>query len=85
MPWSKRKPLVWDSTCSDTLCKSYVASASRKAGAAATKAETRKRDLYAALPIQYRFVPFAVETLGNFGDDALNLVQDLVPSPIRIQ
>ncbi len=77
MPWSKGRSLVWDATCSDTLCKSYVTSTSRNAGAAAAKAETRKRDLYAELPSQYQFVPFAVETLGSFGDDALKLVHDL--------
>ncbi len=41
------------------------------------KVETRKRDLYAELPSQYQFVPFAVETLRSFGDDALKLVHDL--------
>jgi hypothetical protein len=76
-PWSKGKCLVWDATCVDTLCKSYIPSTSRIAGAAAAKAEKKKKDLYSNLPNQYIFCPFAVETLGTFGDEALQLVSEL--------
>jgi hypothetical protein len=76
-PWSKGKCLVWDATCVDTLCKSYIPSTSRFAGAAAAKAEQKKKDLYSNLPNQYLFCPFAVETLGTFGEEALELVSEL--------
>jgi hypothetical protein len=33
--------------------------------------------LYSNLPNQYIFCPFAVETLGTFGDEALQLVSEL--------
>jgi hypothetical protein len=76
-PWSKGKCLVWDATCVDTLCKSYLSSTSHTAGAAAAKAEKKKKDLYSNLPNQYIFCPFAVETLGTFGEEALQLVSEL--------
>jgi hypothetical protein len=76
-PWSKGKCLLWDATCSDTLAKSYVASTSRSAGAAALQAEKKKCRKYQGVASLYNFVPFAVETLGPFGDEALDLVKDL--------
>jgi hypothetical protein len=76
-PWSKGKCLVWDATCVDTICKSYVSASCHTAGAAAAKAEKKKRDLYSQLPNQYLFCPFAVETLGTFGEEALQLVHEL--------
>ncbi len=66
-PWSRGRSLVWDATCVDTLCKTYVPITARTAGAAAAKAEKKKRDLYALLPHQYQFLLFAVETIGPFG------------------
>jgi hypothetical protein len=77
VPWSRGKCLVWDATCTDTLCKSNVSSTSRTPGAAAAKSENKKRDLYSELPSQYTFCPFAVETLGTFGEEALKLTHDL--------
>ena len=68
---------MWDATCADTTCKSYVQSSSRVAGAAAERSENRKRTKYRFLENNYIFCPFAVETLGTFGEAALNLVKDL--------
>jgi hypothetical protein len=76
-PWSRGKSLVWDATCADTLCRSYVDATSRSPGAAAERSERRKRDVYSELPSQYSFCPFAVETMGTFGEEALKLVRDL--------
>ncbi len=76
-PWSRGKCLVWDATCADTLCRSYVDSTSRSPGAAAERSEIRKRDLYSELPSQYMPCSFAVETMGTFGEEALKLVRDL--------
>lgn len=77
IPWSKGKCLVWDATCVDTLANSYVASSSRSAGAAAKIAETKKRSKYSLLMTQYKFCAFAVETLGTFGEEAIELVNEL--------
>jgi hypothetical protein len=67
-------PPGWDV---DTLCKTYVPITARTVGAAAAKADKKKRDLYALVPHQYQFLPFAVETIGPFGDDALKFVRQL--------
>lgn len=75
--WSNGRSLVWDATCVDTLCKSHVPVTSISAGAAASKAEKKKRTTYKDLPEQYRFCPFAVETTGVFGKEASDLVKDL--------
>jgi hypothetical protein len=76
-PWSRGKSLVWDATCVDTLCKSYVPATAKNSGAAAARAEKKKTDLYAQLPSQYQFVPFAVETLGPIGEAAQKFIREL--------
>ena len=76
-PWSMGKCLVWDATCSDTLAKSHLPSTSHTPGAAAAKAEKRKYEVYSDMPKHYIFCPFAVETLGPLGEDALKLVREL--------
>jgi hypothetical protein len=43
----------------------------------AGKAEKKKKDLYFNLPSQYLFCPFAVDTLGSFGEEVLQLVSEL--------
>jgi hypothetical protein len=69
---------VWDATCSDTLCKSYILILlTSRTGAAAAKAEKKKRDLYSQLPNQYTLRPFVVETLGSFGYDVLQLLRQV--------
>jgi len=77
LPWSKGKCLVWDATCADTICKSYVQFTSQVAGAAAERRERVKRTRYSFLENNYIFCPFAVETLCSFGEEALNLIKDL--------
>jgi hypothetical protein len=77
------KCLLWDPTCSDTLAKSYISSTSCAAGAAALNAEKRKHKKYEGVANLYKFVPFAVETLCPFGEEALDLVKDLRQTPDR--
>jgi hypothetical protein len=78
VPWSRGKSLLWDATCTDTLAKSYVKASSRSVGAAAALAETRKLNKYLpGVPMMFQFCPFAVETLGTFGESALRLVNEL--------
>jgi hypothetical protein len=75
--WSKGKCILRDATCADTLASSYVSSTSRPAGAAALQAEKKKLRKYQGALSRYLSVPFAVETLGPFGEEALGLVKDL--------
>ena len=78
IPWSKGKCLLWDATCVDTLARSYISATSRLAGSAALKAEVKKSKKYfKAVSSLYIFCPFAVETFGTFGEEALNLVKEL--------
>jgi hypothetical protein len=85
MPWSKGKRILWDATCSDTLAKTYISSAAHSAGAATLSAEKRKHKKYEGISNKYMFVPFAVETLGPFGEEALALVKDLGKRLIEIE
>jgi hypothetical protein len=74
-PWSRGKSPVWDATCVDTLCKSYVPATAKNPGAAAARAEKKKTDLYAQIPSQYQFVPF--ETLGPVREASHKLIREL--------
>lgn len=77
IPWKRGKPLVWDFTCADTLCKSYVKSTSKTRGAAANTRETVKKSKYASLEDRFCFVPIAIETMGSWGADGRKLVEDI--------
>ena len=77
IPWANGKCLVWDATCSDTICKTYIHASSRVAGSAAERREKQKRSLYQSLGNNYVFCPFAVETLGTFGEESISLVHEL--------
>lgn len=59
------------------MATSYLNSTSRSAGAAAQSRELLKRRKYAKVTDIYKFCPFGVETLGPFGEEALDLVKDL--------
>ena len=72
-------PLVWDFTCPETLAPSHVARSSNVAGAAASTAEQNKRSKYARLVSANNviFVPVAIETLGSWGLEAVDLCRDI--------
>jgi hypothetical protein len=61
----------------DTLCKIYLPATAKNPGAAADRAEKKKIDIYAQLPPQDQFVPFAVETLGPIGKAAHKFIREL--------
>ena len=46
--WKNGKCLIWDFTCADTLCKSYVKKATKEVGSAAAGREVKKVDKTAA-------------------------------------
>ena len=77
IPWKCGKPLVWDTTCPDTLAPSCMNLAIREAGAVAGEAERRKRLKYSNLISCYHFVPIATETLGVFGLEAWSFLKEL--------
>ena len=77
IPFSQGKCLVWDFTCPDTLAPSHLSQSSLAAGSAASGAESRKRAKYAELARSHTFVPVAVETLGEWGEGAIDLTSDL--------
>ena len=77
IPWSQGRCLIWDFTCPDTLAQSHLLQSSLAAGSAASVAETNKVSKYGNLATTYRFAPFAVETLGGWGPEALALSSEL--------
>ncbi|CAH2232343.1 jg26186, partial [Pararge aegeria aegeria] len=79
VPWERGRALVWDATCVDTLAPSHIRETMLKAGAAAEKAETNKRNKYSSLIPNYIFVPFAVETLGPWSNSAKKFIQNITP------
>ncbi|KAJ4446533.1 hypothetical protein ANN_13229 [Periplaneta americana] len=77
IPWSRRKSLIWDSTCVDTLAQSHFPNTSRRAASAAELAVKKKVNKYAHLLDNYIFIPFAVETIGPWSHDAKVLVSQI--------
>jgi len=76
IPWADGRCLLWDATCVDTLARTHLSRTSRNAGGAAATAEVKKIAKYMPdIQFQYIFCPFAVETMGAFGEEALKLVK----------
>ena len=65
--WKNGKCLIWDFTCADTLCKSYVKKASAEVGSTAARREDKKVEKYSNLSENYLFVPVGIETYGAYG------------------
>jgi hypothetical protein len=76
LSWKQGKSLIWDFTCCDTICDSYVKSSAKKAGSAAELREVQKAKHYKELT-NYHFVPVAVETFGAWGSQGLNLIKEI--------
>ena len=80
VPWSRGQHLVWDATCWDTLADSHVKISSKQARRTAELASTSKHNKYSELNANnYIFNAFAVETLGRWSNDALNLINKIGP------
>ena len=78
LPWANGRCLVWDFTCPDTLAASHLNRAVLGSGVVANDAESRKSIKYSSLSALYRFIPIAIETLGEPGDEALSFFMTLV-------
>ena len=74
IPWRLGKSLIWDATVVDTFATSHVQVTSKLAGSAARKAEDLKRTKYRELEGRNIFLPFAAETTGVIGPDALYFI-----------
>ena len=61
----------------DTYAPSHLALAAREAGAVAIQTKQQKIEKYAHLSASHHFVPFAVETSGVFGPEALSLLEEI--------
>lgn len=78
IPWSKGQNLVWDATCSDTMAPSYLHLSCNGPGKVAKKAANVKLNKYKKLLDQnYIILPFAVETLGPWCDEAIQFIDTL--------
>ena len=69
--------MIWDFTCADSLCDSYVRKSAKKAGSAAEIREEHKSKHYKELANYYHFVPVCVETFGAWGSQGLKLVKEI--------
>ena len=69
--------MAWDATCPNTYAQSYAQTTSRIAGSAAAGAELKKQQKYMDLNVGIDFVPFAIETSGVWGDEAMRLVTEI--------
>ena len=76
-PWSEGKHVVWDYTCHDTVCQSYVGGTSREAGKAADEAEQAKNTTYNELAAKFVVVPIANETFGSWGTLSLHFIRPI--------
>jgi hypothetical protein len=77
IPWRRGRCLAWDATCPNTFAQSYVQTTSHTAGSAAAGAEAKKQQKYSDLNVGIDFVPFAIETSGVWGEEAMRLVTEI--------
>lgn len=79
IPWHAGKMLVWDATVAHALAPSYIQKSSKKGGAVAEQAATKKRNDHRSIIDQnYIFVPFACKTLGPWCNEAHTFVHQLM-------
>lgn len=80
VPWFRGQHLVWDATCWDTLADSHVNISSKEARRTAELASRSKHSKYSELKSNnYIFNAFAVETLGSWSTEAIQLINKIGP------
>jgi len=72
LPWAKRRCLLWDFTCPDTLAPSHINKSSLAKGSAASEAEAHKFTKYSEFLFAHTFIPLRWRPLGCMGQ-RLNL------------
>ena len=76
-PYHRGKSMCWDSTCVDTFSMSAVNDTAISPGAAADRAELRKREKYTGLVDRYLFEPVSIETTGVLGTSTSSFIRGL--------
>ena len=76
LSWKQSKPMIWDFTCCDTVCDTYVKSSAKKADFAAELREDQKSKHYQDLNNFY-FVPIAAETFGAWGPRGQKIMKEI--------
>ncbi len=76
IPFKGGLSLAYDVTHPHPLCAAY-SHISHKQCSVANSAETKKTAKYVQLLPKYHFVPFAIETLGAYGDQADELTKEI--------
>ena len=69
--------MAWDFTSPDTLATSHLPITSSVAGSAAERMARSKDQKYSTLAASHIFTPVAVETLGCWNAEGLQLIKDL--------
>ena len=75
--WKDGKSLIWDFTCTDTLCQTNVKHSVKEPGRAAEIRESHKEKIYENLTDNYHFVPICAETLGSWGPQGLAFINTI--------
>ena len=69
--------MAWDVTVPDTYSDVHVSNTAMETGAAASLAATNKTNKYRLLSETHIFTPVAIETVGTWHHQAVELVQEL--------
>src|SRR5260221_5965869 len=77
IPWARGKILAWDVTCPNTFAVCNVALAATGAATVSNRAEVNKALKYFDINQTVTFTPFAIETTGAWGAEALSLIRIL--------
>jgi hypothetical protein len=75
-PYKVGKPLAWDFTVVNTFCSTYCHTSAEEPCKTAEKAELQKIHKYRHLTDFY-FIPMGAETLGPFGQHAVQFLEYL--------
>jgi len=75
--WSQGRCLTWDVTAPDTLAPTNLTGSATDTGSAAAVAEARKTVKYQVIAQTQAFDPLAFETLGAWGEPAIEFVGEL--------
>lgn len=66
--WKIGQPLVWDTTCFDTLAPSYLPTTTSETDSAADTKEPNRANM--KIRTTYTFMPPGLETSGSWGPEA---------------
>ena len=76
IPFRRGKALAWDFTCPHPLTASNIPQNQTPNGLA-NKKEELKRKKYACLTNNYEFSAIAIDSLGAYGESAVNIIKEI--------